>query len=555
MAIAVIVSAMAPVSALAATYYVSLTGDDNNPGSSALPKRQIQAAVDIPDATEIIVGDGTYDRIATNNKAVTIRSVNGAAVTIIDGGNTNRCATLGSADGHTNTVLTGFMLRNGYTSGFGGGSYHGTLNDCTLSGNMASDGGGGSYYGTLNDCTLSGNTAIYDGGGSYGGTLNNCTLSGNSADDNGGGSYQSALNDCIVWGNLITDTATTNNHYNSAFRYSCTSPLPSGSYNVGGNVVSDPMFVDAANGNFQLRSGSPCIDAGANSYVVGTADLAGNPRIVGGTVDMGAYEWMPPAFGEAVNAPALAWQSGGDAPWFVQTVTTHDGDRAAQSGVVGKGQASWIETTVSGSGALSFWWKVSSEAGYDWLTCTTNGVLAMRISGEVGWEEQVLAFADGETVVRWTFAKFPKDKVGNDFIASNCGWLDCVAWVPSGGKTQGTPVPVPFAWLDLWQSPIADYEDFAAKPGANGIPRWESYVAGLDPTNGASHFAITNVAVDAADGVSLGWAPDYETALEPWTGKRRVYVVEGKTNLTDGAWHSPTNDASRFFRVKVRMPE
>ena len=26
-----------------------------------------------------------------------------------------------------------------------------------------------------------------------------------------------------------------------------------------------------------------------------------------------------------------------------------------------------------------------------------------------------------------------------------------------------------------------------------------------------------------------------------------------KTNLTDAAWHSPTNEASRFFKVVVEM--
>jgi hypothetical protein len=34
----------------------------------------------------------------------------------------------------------------------------------------------------------------------------------------------------------------------------------------------------------------------------------------------------------------------------------------------------------------------------------------------------------------------------------------------------------------------------------------------------------------------------------------RVYTVEGKETLTDDYW-TPTNSASRFFRVKVEMPE
>lgn len=34
---------------------------------------------------------------------------------------------------------------------------------------------------------------------------------------------------------------------------------------------------------------------------------------------------------------------------------------------------------------------------------------------------------------------------------------------------------------------------------------------------------------------------------------RRSYTIYGKTNLTDAAWHSPTNASSRFFHVGVEM--
>ena len=36
-------------------------------------------------------------------------------------------------------------------------------------------------------------------------------------------------------------------------------------------------------------------------------------------------------------------------------------------------------------------------------------------------------------------------------------------------------------------------------------------------------------------------------------GAARDYVVEGKTNLVDQSW-GPTNESTRFFRVKVEMP-
>jgi hypothetical protein len=53
--------------------------------------------------------------------------------------------------------------------------------------------------------------------------------------------------------------------------------------------VTNPLFVA---GSLRLQSNSPCINAGNNSYVTSATDLDGNPRIMGGSVDIGAYEYQ-----------------------------------------------------------------------------------------------------------------------------------------------------------------------------------------------------------------------------------------------------------------------
>lgn len=100
---------------------------------------------------------------------------------------------------------------------------------------------------------------------------------------------------------VILDGATVQ-LFNNDFTQSCfgmaspfnCDPATVAGLSQGGNIDTDPLFVDSANGDFQLQADSPAIDAGDLSAPgLPALDFAGNPRVVNGQVDIGAFEAQP----------------------------------------------------------------------------------------------------------------------------------------------------------------------------------------------------------------------------------------------------------------------
>lgn len=226
-----------------------------------------------------------------------------------NGGVLNRCVlsnnvALYDGGGGNNSILN-YSLISSNAAGSGGGAAGGTLNGCILVSNVVFNSGGGASGSNLRGCAVSGNFAAYAAGGVSGGTAVNCTIVGNIAGVFAGGVASCNLTNSVVFFNSATNGENFKTEWNPIFYNSCTTPLPeSGSV----NFTNAPLFVDEGSGDLRLQSDSPCINAGNNSYATASGtDLDGNLRVVGGTVDVGAYEFQSPS---SVLSYAWAHQNG-----------------------------------------------------------------------------------------------------------------------------------------------------------------------------------------------------------------------------------------------------
>ncbi len=310
------VLAMGTCDSLAVVRYVDANG--SNPTAPytnwSTAATTIQDAVDAAgNGDTVLVTNGVYgaggkqwfdsgtNRVTVTNSLV-LQSVNGPAVTVIEGARGSGASAVRCVLLTTNALLSGFTLTNGqsgignYPSG--GGLYCYSTNamasNCVLAGNLANELGGGAYRGTLINCILKDNVAGTGvsagcGGGAHSAVLYNCTLTGNTAGRGGGAAFGTVYN-CILYFNANKPGGSAPNYVSEVLNYCCTTPLPDGV----GNITNDPGLVNPGAGDLHLQSNSPCINAGRNLYVASSTDFDGAPRIAGGTVDLGAYEFPSP---------------------------------------------------------------------------------------------------------------------------------------------------------------------------------------------------------------------------------------------------------------------
>ena len=360
---------------------------------------------------------------------------------VINSDTSHHGAGLFAGVGTMGTTLTACAFNNNSADDDGGGAYFygaATLTGCDFNNNSADGDGGGAFFrrtATVTNCTFTENTAngtLSSGGGAYFGgvsTVINSTLYNNNAYIRGGGLYVNnlafpfILQNSILIGNTAlgvafghqirvfnTDNARIVNIQNNLIAGGA-DPLGTnqgvvysnpGSPNITeANTVDESdatvVFVstDAMNANYlRLRVGSPALNAGNNLYLNnGTPvdtnddikiDAAGNARIQGDMVDLGAYEGAVAApmaqaiaftsddtgaVGDDITLAATGGASGLDVTFEITTETLPDGS-AATTGEVATLGGDGTTLTLTGVGTVDITATQSGNANYTMATQT-----------------------------------------------------------------------------------------------------------------------------------------------------------------------------------------
>jgi hypothetical protein len=123
---------------------------------------------------------------------------------------------------------------------------------------------------------------------------------------------------------------------------------------------------------------------------------------------------------ESGSFTAYPWQFSGSGQWQISGIP-FEGQYSAQSPDIDDYETTSIKISVnySSSGQISFYRKISTEGGWDYLYFLVDGNIYGEWSGEDGWTQETYTIPPGAHTLEWRYDKDSMISSGSD-----CVWLD-----------------------------------------------------------------------------------------------------------------------------------
>ena len=127
------------------------------------------------------------------------------------------------------------------------------------------------------------------------------------------------------------------------------------------------------------------------------------------------------------------WSISGNAPWLIVNSGQFEGDYCAKSGPIGSNQSTImeLEVDVTVAGDFSFFKKVSSEDGYDYLQFYIDNILRDEWTGIVDWSQESYWLTTGSHTLKWEYVK-------DGWVDENddCSWVDYILFPQLSASTE-----------------------------------------------------------------------------------------------------------------------
>ena len=121
-------------------------------------------------------------------------------------------------------------------------------------------------------------------------------------------------------------------------------------------------------------------------------------------------------------------------PWEIDSTNALDGNYCvrSQNGMShGRESRMTISWTSANDDSISFYYKVSSEEGYDMFRFTVDGTDLMTASGQKDWTRASFPITAGTHIFSFRYTKDYGGSIGND-----CAWIDNITLPYSGSRCQ-----------------------------------------------------------------------------------------------------------------------